>query len=157
MPDYDPIAETQQRALDLQEQRMPTGVAIDVARPPDPIRQTQERARVLQESILPTPGGFRAQPSQPSAQNLIDSAIAGRQARESERQRLINELPYANRRTATAIHAQLHALDADEHALQWEAGQRRIMAHESAEEMSKRLKTDRETEIDEQAGLLMES
>jgi hypothetical protein len=108
--------------------------------------------------VTPQRSGFQAQPgSQPSAQDLIDSAIQGRREHEARRQYLINQLPNANRRTAAAITAQLHSIDSDERALEREANERRISAHESASEMEKRLKTDRETEIDEQAGALMNS
>jgi hypothetical protein len=89
--------------------------------------------------------------------DLVDSAIVGRQQWEARRAQLIGQLPYANRREAGGIHAELQAMQFDEHERQAQARERRIMAHQSAEESAQLAKQDRETDIDEHGAALMQA
>lgn len=141
----DSIAETDRRFQQLSEQRLPTtGLS-------EPLQSA-----VRQSRALGSPSGNFIQP-QYGGGDLVDQAIASRQNFESRRSSLVNQLPYANRRQARGITAELHGLDASERSLRWEANQRRIMAHEQASEVDRRLKLDRDTEIDEQGAGMMQT
>src|SRR2546421_3459291 len=59
-----------------------------------------------------TGGAWSTQRPQESSDDLISRAIQSRQKFEVQRQSLINQLPYANKRTQTAIAAELHGIDA---------------------------------------------
>lgn len=87
--------------------------------------------------------------------DLVDQAIAGRQQFEQRRQDLIGQLPYANRRTAAGIKAELQGMHQDEQARQASARERRMLAHQSLQENLQLAKTDRETDIDEHGAALV--
>jgi hypothetical protein len=88
--------------------------------------------------------------------NLVDQAISGRSNFENRRRALIQQLPYANRRQGAAIAAELHAIDQNEHQLNFDANQRRVMAHTDALEADRKWKMDRETEIDEHGAAMIQ-
>lgn len=141
MPSYDPIADTERHFQQVSEQRLPTaGLSEPVA------------AAVTQSRLTGIPGDFRPQPS-----DLVDMAIQGRQQFEQRRQDLLNQLPYAHRRQASAIHGELQAMEFDERERQAQARERRIMAHQNLQQNLQMAKVDRETDIDEHGAALVQA
>jgi len=88
--------------------------------------------------------------------DLINQAIDSRTSFEQRRRELISHLPYANRRQQRAIEAELHGLDQNERQLNFEANQRRVMAHTDALEADRKWRMDRETEIDEHGAAMIQ-
>ncbi len=105
------------------------------------------------------------------ARDSYQSALAPIQQR---REQIAAQIPSLNRRQAAGAIAQIHALNAQEqgihqsfamdqraqalnqHQLDFEANQRRMLAHESAIESHRQLSTDRETSIDEQGHAMLQ-
>ncbi len=134
---------------------------------------TPENIGKLGASFATGPAGQALAPAFQAAdtRDSYQSALAPIQAR---REQLAASIAGMNRRQAAGAIAQIHALNAQEqgihqsfamdqraqalgqHQLDFEANQRRMIAHESAIESHRQLSTDRETSIDEQGHAMLQ-